>query len=115
MAVNYREQYERRPEVRFAQDMRLHREVILSRQTDLMPQALAGDAAAQKEMAGLSELARSFSSTMHDVFRPVMRQQIADRQRRGAEHARRASAVPRPAEWTWALNDEWVFTRVHAS
>jgi hypothetical protein len=116
-ARDYRAEYERRPEVRMQRDMRLHREVILSRQTDLMPQALAGDAAAHKEMMGLSDLSRTFSATMRDAFEPVIARQLEDRRRRAAEHARRVPAVPPPAAsagWTWVWKD-WVLTRVQSS
>lgn len=115
MSENPREAYERRPEVRFARDMRLHQEVILSRQTDLVPLALAGDTAAQKELMGLSELSRSFSATARAVFAPVLNQQLVDRQRRAAEHANRPPMLPTGWTGTWALNEHQVLTPFIAS
>lgn len=109
---NVRDQYERRPEVRFARDLRLHREVILSRQTDLMPAALAGDLAAHKEMMGLSELSRSFSATVRGVFGHVLDQELADRHRRAAEHAGRARTVD---PWAGMLNDNGVLVFGHVA
>lgn len=90
-------EYERRPEVRMQRDMRLHREIILTRQTDLVPAALAGDLAAQDEMAGLSELARSFTATVRGVFAHAVDQKLADRRRRAAERGGRLPAAPPPA------------------
>lgn len=98
-------------------DMRLHREVVLTRQVELMPVALAGDSAAQKEIVGLSELARSFTATMRDAFGSVFTRQIEDRRRRAAELSGRAPVVPQAgrADWVWVLNERSVFVWGHTN
>lgn len=107
MSVNPREDYERWPEVRLRRDMRLHREVVLSRQIDLMPQALAGDVGAQKELADLSELARSFTAMVRGVFSHAVDQEMANRRRRAAGHSGRLPAAL-PAAGVWMLDSNHV-------
>ena len=95
--MNPREAYEALPMVQAQRDLCLHRRVVLARQTDLVPLALAGDAAAQDELMGLSELTRSISATTHALFGHITAQAYADRWRHAAERGANVPNATPPA------------------